>query len=736
MSAAAKSRKHNNTEGKLEKFLYFTSLGGLAACLFTPLILSVSTYFPFVVGKAVTFQIIVEIVLALYLLLNLITNKYRPRFNIISWCILAYFLAVTLSSIIGIDFKFSFWSNYERMDGLFNLYHFGIYFFLLTNLLKRRKDWLIFLRLLLVTFIIIDFFGLLQKQGIGFLAQFSGDRAFSTLGNATYLGMQAVFQIAVAAFLFFADKKLWWRVFYVLNGFLGVVAIFISKTRGGLLSSFVGVMVFLILSSLFSKKRKLFMGLFGGIVVAIGIFTFILSHSEWKITQMVPSRLNPLSGTFSLETRGVVWKITAEAWKEKKILGWGRSSNGFIFGPFYNPEAASFEDVWFDKPHNKILEVGVDSGIIGLLAYLSISGAAIYVLWKKRSLLGDGTYVLIALCVAYIVQGLFLFDFQASYLWWYTILGLVAFLAIKPRTERESSIETSQIYILTAIGLIFIGWALTQGSVRPFLAAQKGIESLKMQYRGEPSEKVLTKYNSALALDTFGSQEIIAEMVKPIGSLEGQLGVDYVQPYVEFAVKEADKNYENRPHDIKNALMAASLHRMNARFDGKSAERAREIYLDIIKRAPNHMSPYMQLAMVEYGAKNYDLMLQYFNQAIALNRNYYKSIFETARIYFIGGMREEGRRLMVRAINIPKFPWTSLPNANFLNEEDVNWFIDIYSRVVEIDDNWDYPHLIMAGLYGNLKDTDSMKYHLKKAIEISPGQEAGLRKMFGSLLDD
>jgi O-antigen ligase/tetratricopeptide (TPR) repeat protein len=723
-----------NIKSKLEKILYFLGLGGLVACLASPLIISASTYFPFVVGKAIAFQIAVELVLVIYLLLNLISNKYRPRFTILNWLVLGYLSAVTVSSVFGIDASFSFWSNYERMDGLFNLYHFGIYSFLLTSFLQRKKDWLMFLRFLLGTFIFVDILGFFQKVGVGYLTQFSSNRAFSTLGNATYLGAQALFQIGVAGFLFFADKKLWWRIFYIINGALGVMSIFISQTRGALMSVFVGGIIFLVLSSLFSKKRKVFVVLFGSVVVVIGLFSFVLTHSEWKITQMIPERLNIFSGNFSLETRGVVWKIALDAWKDKPIVGWGRSSSGYIFPRYYNPEAASIEDVWFDKPHNKILEVGVDSGIVGLLGYLLIFGAVVSVLWRKKESLGDGSYVLMALCPAYIVGGLFLFDFQGSYLWWFTVIGFVSFLSIKKSNKKRKRMSTSQIYAISSILIILTGTSFIVGNIRPLLAAKRGVSALKIQYQGAPANVVLPIYQSALDLNTFGNQEIITEMVKPIGGIETKLGVDHIEPFVVFAAKEGGRAYSKHPNELKNALYVASIYRMNSRFDPEYLDKAREIYKKVMEEAPKKMEVYMQLAIVEFGAQNFEAMLQYLDQGMILNRNYYKTYFETARIYFMGNMQEEGRWLLARAINMPRFPWSSLANASFLQEADVEWLVSVYERVAVVEPSWVYPDLIMGSLYGSLKNTDLMLKYFESAVSKNPNIKTSINNIFGQIL--
>jgi O-antigen ligase/tetratricopeptide (TPR) repeat protein len=718
--------------------LYYLILGGLGLCLLTPFIISASTYFPFVVGKALAFQILVEIVFFLYLLLNLFSKDYRPKFGILNWAILVYFGIVTISSVFGIDRIFSFWTNYERMDGLFNLYHFGAYAFLLANILRKKKDWLNFLRFLLGTFVLIDFLGLLQKMGLSYLAQFGGDRAFSTLGNATYMGVQAVFQFFLAAFLFFSDKNLWWRIFYIFNGFCGVLAIFISKTRGSILSVFIGVIIFLILSSLFSKKRKFYISIFGGIVIAIGLLAFIFSHPDWKIAKILPQRLNVFSSNLSLETRGVVWNIALSAWKDRPIMGWGVASHGFLFAPYYNPQAASFEDVWFDKPHNKIIEVMVDSGIVGLGGYLSIFGVVIYAFWKRRNVLGESSFALISLVFAYIVGLLFLFDFQASYLWWYTILGFTGFILINEKPEKkERASQESLCLVIFIVGSLILGFCFVRGNTRPLMAAKQGLVALKMEYSGQGAEKVLPIYRSAIGLNTFGNREILSEMYKPFGTIRTNSGKEALKPYLDFAIKEGEKIYKENPHDLKNSLILAQLYLTGYEFDSNNLDRAENIYLNYLKKAPNKFDSYYSLALISLQKQKLEDVGSYLDKAMMLNLRYYRSFWEAARIHFMVKDSINGRLLLARAISISdRFPWTNLIRADFLTKEDTQWFVGIFERLGKVEPNWNYPPLILAGLYGNLKNNDKFVYYLKESVKDSPETKKDMENMFNIKLDN
>src|SRR3990167_3941037 len=65
---------------KLEKILLAVTKTGLYASLAMPFIVTKFTLFPFVFGKAVFFQIVIEIALVFWVALILLYPKYRPWF--------------------------------------------------------------------------------------------------------------------------------------------------------------------------------------------------------------------------------------------------------------------------------------------------------------------------------------------------------------------------------------------------------------------------------------------------------------------------------------------------------------------------------------------------------------------------------------------------------------------------------------------------------------------------------
>ena len=105
---------------------------GLLALLVTPLIVTPSTIFPFIVGKALFARTVIEIVLALWLVLLIRRPEYRPVASTLAVLFGLFLLAALISGLFGVSPQRSIWSNYQRMTGVFDLAHWFAALVILT----------------------------------------------------------------------------------------------------------------------------------------------------------------------------------------------------------------------------------------------------------------------------------------------------------------------------------------------------------------------------------------------------------------------------------------------------------------------------------------------------------------------------------------------------------------------------------------------------------------------------
>ncbi|MBU3925731.1 hypothetical protein KJ763_00990, partial [Patescibacteria group bacterium] len=183
------------------KIIRHITLAGIFILPITALVVTEFLFFPFITGKNFFFRILTEIIFGCWLVLAIYDKKYRPRFakggTWILYFLTAFLFFLILSTIFGANPYRSFWSNFERMEGLVTFLHLFAYFLILTTTLNKEKLWKIFFHVSLGISLVVAFYGLLQLTGT--LSIHQGDvRLDATLGNASYLAIYMIFNIFIA----------------------------------------------------------------------------------------------------------------------------------------------------------------------------------------------------------------------------------------------------------------------------------------------------------------------------------------------------------------------------------------------------------------------------------------------------------------------------------------------------------------------------------------------------------
>src|SRR4030042_1250042 len=178
------------------------------------------------------------------------------------------------------------------------------------------------------------------------------------------------------------------------------------------------------------------------IAVFAGTFVFTRSNPVW---QMVPGldRLAKISAQdISTQTRLLSMKSSLEAvnpgragWG-RALIGWGPDNFDVAYNKFYDPSTQKYEVTWLDRAHNKLLDVLVMNGVLGLIIYLFMW---FYVfrygfLRKKLGEEDSGKSLeymnrqlpVLFIAVAYFVQNIFVFDQISTYIPFFALLGFVA----------------------------------------------------------------------------------------------------------------------------------------------------------------------------------------------------------------------------------------------------------------------------------------------------------------------
>ena len=365
---------------------------GLFASLFMPLIVNGSFIFPYIFPKQAFFQIVVEIIFALYLWLAFKDPAYRPRSSWLFRALLAYFVVMILSSVFGVNTYHSFWSNYERMAGVISLGHYLGFLFVAVNIFKTQKDWHLFFDVSIFASVAEAFFGLGQLAGI--FSSSGGVRIDGTIGNASFLAGYMLINAFFAFWLMLEKKQTGWRIFYAGVIFLNLLIMYQTETRGAVLGLVAALMALLIILMFSSKKAlaqwpggirldriKLYGGIFlAAIVLSAGLLriyrdsTFVQNHATLARVAHITLK------EATVQTRLLAWKMSLKGLAERPIFGWGPENYYVVFNKYYDPQLYPVES-WFDRAHNAYLDILVNTGLIGFAAYLAMVAMALWYLW-------------------------------------------------------------------------------------------------------------------------------------------------------------------------------------------------------------------------------------------------------------------------------------------------------------------------------------------------------------------
>lgn len=559
-----------------ERYLLMALQVLVAATFFVPLITNSLFYFPFIVPRNFFFRLLAELALTVYVLLVLRNRSYLPRRH---WSLYLYFgfLAVlTLSSSIGGNFTYGFWSNFERMEGLITLYYLGALLLACYGAFRERFQWERLLQISLFAAICVSFVGLSQYFGVNLLlASSGGGRISSTLGNATYLSSYLLIHFFIALYFLLKNKDpqdidwykygfialdavliflqtrynsqtgvgivsqifshvgLWLPLIWLqlialshfwlsknptylrwasilFNGSLGLIFLLLvgnTQTRGALVGlGLAAVVAYLLL--LFRRQTAAGIKVIGSgliaLMVASVVLIFVYSGSSFVQSQPILSKIASISvNDATTQTRLVTWQAGWKGFTDKPVFGWGVESFYRVFNKYFPTVIYKDEGtpLWFDRPHNIIVQYAVEGGALGVALFLAfaVSLALAAVRKLKRNYLG---IFFVSFLVGYIGQNLFVFDSINSYIPFYLLVGFLLFLtsggtdsdqtnaSLSPATARPTSTIVGALLVILAAS-----WFVWYVNVRAVTTNTKFVVDYNKLSAATPEEYANASYD-------------------------------------------------------------------------------------------------------------------------------------------------------------------------------------------------------------------------------------------------
>ena len=601
----------------LEKTLIFIIKVMTAVALFTPLIVVSDFFFPFVGPKSIVFMGAVQILFAAYIVLIIYYPDYRPKLNILTIALLSNLGVIILTTLTGINPARSFWSNHERMTGLLMWFHLTAFFVVISSVFKTQKDWR---DIFAVTITAASIVGTISLLSLGGWIDFTGARGGSTIGNTSFMGVYLLFNAFIAVYLFFRSQNLI-RYYSLANFLIIVVALFLSDAIASILGFIAGAALISLLYLVCMSGKKY--------LKAIGIAVVLLS----VIAAIIIGVLLFIPGSvvrqefirLDTEARLTAWAASFRGFAERPWLGWGRENLAIPFmkhfdSRLYLPEHGG--EVWFDRAHNIVLDTLISSGIIGLLAYLSVFVTAFILLWK-RFLQNKGDFITASIftsvLIAYFIQNLTVFDMINSYLMFILILGFASALPLNEQTSNAR--RTVRKFMISHIVPVIIAFALAFYffTVSPWIAGTFVARAM----RPYDFNEMLYFYGRAIGDSPLGRDDIrlhLAEQFQPFSlSQEGlQADRDDKVKVFRYLETELQRNINENPMNYRAHTVLAEFYNTWARFDVSKAYRARRILDKALELSPTNQLNYWILADTLFLLNEHDEAINVALKAVEL----------------------------------------------------------------------------------------------------------------------
>jgi len=439
----------NNIKSLILTFIFFVP--------FTLLIFDSNVLFPYITTKAIIFRILITITLPfafyLFLLDKNPLEKLKSNYLLLSFFL--FFFFYSLSGFLGLNPFRSFWGNAERMEGIWSLLFYLFYFFILFLLFTLEPN---YKKTLFYSFLIISFFiSFIEIQQYFTLG---AKRPSATLGNPTYIGFFNLLIFFVILYFIFEEKNSLTKFFYFLVMIFNLISLLTSETRGSLLGLFIGILAFFLYYFFFSKIERIKkIKIFAFSLSFFLVFLFLIYYTP--IASKLPgfNRLNEtLRNPISVFPRLFAWKIFFDAFKARPILGYGPETEPMVFFKFFDTKIYEYETAIFDRPHNKFVQILVNSGILGFTSFFLIFLSFFLFLFKNKELNLLQKSSLTGFVFSYLAQNFTLFDMQASYLVFF--FGLSLFYPKMEYKFDEKKFIRPYIILVSGLSLIFLTFHL------------------------------------------------------------------------------------------------------------------------------------------------------------------------------------------------------------------------------------------------------------------------------------
>ncbi len=754
-----------NNMTKVQRIVFYLICIGLFLVLITPLLLNNKFFFPFISTKVFYFRILIEIILFLYIILALAVPKYRPDWkNPLFIAVSAFFGALTISSLFGVDLYKSFWGNIERGEGLLTLYHVYAYFVVLSSVFKDKKLWFWYVNAAIGVSLIASGYGLAQDLGVESVINTTGSRIASTIGNPAFFAGYLIFGIFASVILAVKVKLNWARAVFILSALFQLFILFKTETRGSFLALIVALLIYTVLSMFLQKgsgvRRYSFVGFIGIIVIMSGIWFF----RDSQIIKSVPilRRITTISfDDITTQSRLLTWDSSWKGFKDRPFLGYGVENYNVAFNKYFHAEIFkdSGSQIWFDRAHNIVFDLLVTGGLLGFLLYFPMFILAFYVLfsyWRKTADLQFALLIFVLL-IAYFIQNLFVFDTLPLYINFYGLLAYLLFLSREHRVFIRDKEESTDMYddkdvvksssrslnfVIYPVLVVLLILSIYYFNVLPAKANRKAIYALSYAAVAKQYAKASELYQEAISMDTYQETEIRQKYAEfALDLLRGnKADREFIRSQIFKAAEYIKENIKKHPYDVQHYLFLMMLYNQMSVYDVSYANKVLELGEKALELSPTRPQIYYEIGQAYLTLGQKEKSIKAFKKAIDLQPEARESWWNLAMAYAVMNDVKNSDKTLEKLAEMGYDVYSPRNIKRFIpvytSNKNIDKLIDLYTKLTEAEKYNAEWWAKLAALYKEKGDFDKAREAVNMAVDLDPSLRSQADKFLSTLNSD
>ena len=654
---------------RTERFLELVTLAGVYGGLLMPLVYFRGVAYPFIFPKMIFFQVLVGLAFSAWAVLASRKQEYRPARSRMLIGVLVWFAAMGVSTLFGAARWHSFFGTQERMTGLFSLLHFLAWFVMAGSVLKTARHWRHLLEFqVAVGFVAACFIFVIPHypEMLAMGETRAGDRLSGLVGNPIFAAAYQNFNIFFVILLWqnAAAKK---RAWYVLVLAACVAALVAAGSRGPMLGLLVGLAVTAMALAIWAGQRRFIRDVVAGLVFmasAYAIFLVFIAPSPSLEPFWVNHGNLKHFFEFNIDVARIrLWTAAWDGFVARPVLGWGHLNYEVIFDVFYRPEFHTM--AINDEPHNWLLGVLSETGLLGLLAFGTMWVTFFWSIVNARrtqTLSPIAAAALMGAGAGHFVQNIMAFDSPVTNLTTFLVFAVAA--AHSP-IVREASVaksafaDTVRKWLPTGAAPAIVLFLVLFGSILPAVASTYATNAALAFKQGSADEMLKLMTRSQRLATPYHEDQLLYMTQSVLHQLRQNKFEHWSQHGAALSLLQQIANQQFAAMPSHNRMRRAYARLLAvagaAEDDQQMVEKAGKLYRRSIAESPRRQLNILDYAQYLAETGKLDEAESLYRRAVALAPPVGEPRWELGKFTWMYlKHQEEGARLMVGSYD--KYP--------------------------------------------------------------------------------